>query len=227
MKTEYDVDFYKQIVAGSRKSANIIVPKVCEIVRPDSVIELGCGMATWSAAFLENGVNDLVAVDGPWVDQNAIQIDKSHFHAHDLRQPLDLGRKFDLAICMEVAEHLPIEMAPKIVAALAAHADTVLFAAAIPYQGGTSHINEQPQSYWAKIFKENGMAAFDAIRAKVWNDKEIEIWYRQNTIIYSKSGLHIPVEPVLDVVHPEMLAYYVSGWRGFARIGRRLLKGER
>ncbi len=222
MKTNYDKDFYKQIVAGSRKSADIVVPMICDYLKPESVLEIGCGMATWSASFLEHGVMDIMSVDGPWVDPKSLQIDSKFFHPHDLRNTFDAGRRFDVAVCMEVAEHLPESMARNIVSALARHADTVVFAAAIPFQGGTDHVNEQPQSYWAALFAEHNMGWHDAVRPKIWDNRNVELWYRQNTLIYSSKKLDLPVESILDVVHPEMIAYYLSDWKGILRAGKRL-----
>lgn len=222
MKSNYDSKFYDQIIHGSRASAAIVVPMVCSHVKPRSVLEIGCGMATWSAAFLANGVNDVLAVDGPWVSPDALQIDRQYFRSHDLREPFDPGRKFDLAVCMEVAEHLPEAQAQNIVSVLTTHADSVLFAAAIPFQGGTDHINEQPQSYWAAHFAKRGFKHYDFIRSKIWSNKDVELWYRQNTIFYSSKEWQFQNDAILDVVHPEMLSYYLSSWRGIFRAGRRL-----
>lgn len=222
VKSSYDSDFYKQIVSGSASSAAVVVPQICNALGPSSVLEIGCGLATWSAAFVEAGVSDVVAVDGPWVDSASLRVEPSRFVPHDLRTPLDLGRRFDLAVCMEVAEHLPHDMADSIVDVLTTHADTVLFASAIPFQGGTDHINEQPQSYWAAKFLSQGFKCYDSIRAKVWHDQSVEVWYRQNTLIFSRNELPLKSDPVLDVVHPEMLAHYVKDWRGLVRTARRL-----
>lgn len=67
----------------------------------------------------------------------------------DLTQPLSLGRKFDLCVSMEVAEHLPPSRADSFVADLVGLAPVVLFSAAVPEQGGTNHLNEQWPDYGA------------------------------------------------------------------------------
>lgn len=223
MNVSYDQKFYKQIAEGSEKSANIVVPLVCDMVKPNSILELGCGVATWSSAFEKNGVSDITAIDGPWVDTASLKISADKFMPHDLRQPLAIERKFDLAICMEVAEHLPEDMAQIIVDLLTENADTILFAAAIPFQGGTDHINEKPQSYWAAMFKERGYICYDAIRPAIWENNDIEFWYRQNTLIFSKNPLNVEQNPILDIVHPEMLLYYAEGWKGVLRASKKLL----
>ena len=69
---------------------------------------------------------------------------------------------------------------------LCALADTVLFAAAIPFQGGAGHINERWQSWWAQKFSENGYDPFDVLRRDIWGRRDIAWWYKQNTILYVK-----------------------------------------
>ena len=94
--------------------------------------------------------------------------------------------RFDLAISLEVAEHLEPQRSDSLVRDLCALADTVLFAAAIPFQGGAGHINERWQSWWAQKFSENGYDPFDVLRRDIWGRRDIAWWYKQNTIFYVK-----------------------------------------
>src|SRR5262249_14104781 len=88
----------------------------------------------------------------------------------DISKPLDCERRFDLAICLEVAEHLPSDCAADLVTNLCNAADVVLFSAATPGQGGTRHINEQRPSYWSHLFSRNGYRCLDAIRPIIWTE---------------------------------------------------------
>ncbi|MDW8444469.1 MAG: hypothetical protein RML45_09315 [Acetobacteraceae bacterium] len=125
--------------------------------------------------------------------------------------PIDLDRRFDLALSLEVAEHLPPERAAGFVADLVRLAPAVLFSAAIPLQGGTNHVNERWQAFWAGLFASHGYRAFDVIRPRVWDDPRVEPWYRQNTVLFLADG-HPETERVakaerdaprpLSVVHP-------------------------
>jgi hypothetical protein len=124
---------------------------------------------------------------------------------------LPVGRRFDLAICLEVAEHLSQTAAEKLVKFLTGHADRVLFSAAVPCQGGTHHINEQWQSYWAEIFVACGFDAFDVVRPRIAGNREIEYWYRQNTVLYVKCGSDLAttltgsaMPKALDYILPEL-----------------------
>jgi hypothetical protein len=145
-------------------------------------------------------------VDGAHVAHAA----KVPFVAHDLEQPLpDLGRH-SLAVCLEVAEHLSPGRAQSFIADLCRLSDVVLFSAAIPGQGGTGHVNEQPPQYWAGLFEQQGYAVSGYLRWLIWDDDRVENWYRQNLLIAAKNpGRQHPgllwgtaaAEPV-HVVHP-------------------------
>jgi hypothetical protein len=43
-------------------------------------------------------------LDDHYVDQDAILIDKSKFQSMDLREPLELNRRFDIVIKMEITD---------------------------------------------------------------------------------------------------------------------------
>ena len=96
------------------------------------------------------------------------------------------AQPFDLVICMEVAEHLPHARGPSLVAELASLGDAVLFSAAVPFQYGTNHVNEQWPEYWSILFRSQGLECFDPLRAELWNDPEVDWWYAQNALMYAR-----------------------------------------
>jgi SAM-dependent methyltransferase len=166
----------------------VIVPLVVERLRPRSVVDVGCGLGTWLAVFMENGVADVTGVDGDYVYSSRLEIPAERFVAHDLSTPLSLDRRFDLAVSLEVAEHLPADRAAIFVGSLTALAPFVLFSAAIPLQGGTNHVNEQWPEYWAALFGHRGFLPVDCVRREVWGDENVEWWYAQNTLLFVEEG---------------------------------------
>ena len=106
---------------------------------------------------------------------------------------LDSTQKpFILAQSLEVAEHLDSKYAQNFINLLTSLSDIILFSAAIPYQGGTHHINEQPPLYWANLFAKNDFVCFDILRSRFWDNPNINSWYRQNILIYThKSKIDI------------------------------------
>ena len=131
----YDAAFFQRNAANSRLSAEAIVPLLLAEMPIQSAIDVGCGGASWAATFLNHGVPCVLGIDGDYVDHNLLEIPKDKFIAKNLDKPFDLGRTFDLAISVEVAEHLTPIRAPGFVADLTSLAPIVLFSAALPGQG--------------------------------------------------------------------------------------------
>lgn len=217
----YDRAFFDAQAPGSAASAAAIVPAVHGLLAPRSVIDIGCGVGAWLAEFERLGVAEVLGIDGGYVDRDQLAIDRARFVAHDLERPLPVvARRFDLALCLEVAEHLSPERGPGLVAELALFSDVVLFSAAIPGQGGEHHVNERWPSVWAGLFAEHGLAAFDPFRGLFWADQRVAWWYRQNLLLFARPGVlatapggaalrAVERRESLDVVHPERVAWLV------------------
>ena len=151
-RVQYDSGYFKVLDAAERASAAAIVPLVIALLQPESVCDVGCARGGWLAVFKEHGVGRVLGIDGDYVERDQLKIDESEFRAADLEQGLpDVGR-FDLAVSLEVAEHLAAESAGRFVDGLATLAPAVLFSAAIPGQGGRGHVNEQWPEYWRDLF---------------------------------------------------------------------------
>lgn len=183
---KYDAAFYKSIRRGSRSSAEELVPLIIEMANPRSVIDVGCGTGAWLSVFQNNGISDVYGIDGPHVRKESLEISSERFMHCDLMNPPCLDRMFDLAICLEVIEHIPADHAENMVDFLIGLSPLVLFSAAIPYQDGVIHINEQWPEYWVGMFRKKGYVAIDCLREKVWNNDRVEYWYSQNIMFFVK-----------------------------------------
>ncbi len=186
--TLYDSTFFASHQAESYRSARAFASVVTEALGPRSIIDVGCGVGTWLRAFSDLGVETFVGVDGDYVEPDQLLIPETCFVRQDLTAPLRLPDhvpgQFDLALSMEVAEHLPEAHAAAFVQTLTSLAPAVLFSAAIPHQGGTHHVNEQWQTYWALLFEAEGYAAVDYLRPRLWGDPEVAFYYAQNALLY-------------------------------------------
>jgi len=228
--TGYTPDFYRTHRVGSRRSAAAIVPIVLDLVQPQSVIDVGCGLGAWLAVFAEHGVQDVWGMDGSYVDPKLLEIPSDRFLTADLRDPIRLSRRFDLVVSVEVAEHLPANRATTFVDSLTALGPVVLFSAAIPYQGGVDHLNEQWQDYWAELFSIRGYVPIDCVRPRVWRNEGVEWWYAQNVILYAEREC-IRGEPrlqaayeatrlqPLSIVHPRKYLWLID-WLHMVRVLR-------
>jgi SAM-dependent methyltransferase len=140
---------------NSSATANIIVPWLIERYKPRAVVDFGCNVGWWLKAFVDNGVTDVLGIDGDnMIPEFCLSL--HDFVVADLTKPLNLGREFDLALCLEVGEHLLPESAETLVRSLTRHVDLVFWSAAPPGQGGYNHVNEQPGEYWEELFKKQG-----------------------------------------------------------------------
>ena len=224
----YDDEFYEIIRLGSKSSARVVVPILKELVGPRSVLDVGCGIGTWASVWLENGVEDVLGVDGSYVKTSLLDIPLDNFQVADLTRPLDLERRFDLATCFEVGEHIPADSAETLVRTLVKHSDVVAFSAAVPRQGGLNHINLQWPSYWAEIFMKFGYRLYDPLRSLIWDNGNVEWWYRQNALLFVaetsplSSKLTPPNGPV-DIVHPELLETWARPAEKFLALRKKLV----
>jgi SAM-dependent methyltransferase len=180
----YDDLFFSYIESGALRSARRIVPLLAATFPVHSVVDFGCGRGAWLRVFAENAVEDVLGIDGPYISQSELLIGAERFRAADLCAPIELGRRFDLAISFEVGEHLPETAAPRFVHTICRHAPIVAFSAAVPGQGGEHHVNEQPYTFWRDLFAGEGFRLFDWIRPHIAGDGQIEPWYRNNALLF-------------------------------------------
>lgn len=184
MSDLYGEQFYQSIREGSARSAAVVVPMVIDLVHPESVVDVGCGTGAWLARFQQCGVRQVLGLESSPIGAHLADIDPSRIRRVDVSRPFHLERTFDLAMSLEVAEHLPEESAAGFIQSLTALGSVVLFSAAVPGQTGTGHINEQWPSYWVRHFAEHEFTVVDCLRDRIWNDPRIEWWYRQNLLLF-------------------------------------------
>ena len=186
------------------ESPSLVVPIINSLLEPKSVVDFGCGLGTWLKVFKDSGIDNLLGLDGDWIDRSKFEASViGSFKEVDLEKEIKLEKKYDLAISLEVAEHLHKDSASIFVENLINASDIVVFSAAVPMQGGQNHINEQPLTYWINLFNEYGYKFNDIIRGRIWNMEKVFWWYKQNMVVFSKHDLNItPIYPI-NILHPE------------------------
>jgi SAM-dependent methyltransferase len=214
----YDSAYYAEIASTARPSADVIAPILFERFRPSTILDVGCGSGYFLDAFRDLGARETTGVDAPFGEAATVRRHGHKFVPVDLQSArLKLNRRFDLVLCLEVAEHLAPEQGPRLVEDLVQHGDVIAFSAAIPGQSGHGHINERPQSYWASQFADHGYQPHDVVRLRVWNDQRVDWWYAQNLLVYTPEPSTDPLP--LDLVHYKLNPHVmpIRSWEPSAR----------
>jgi 2-polyprenyl-3-methyl-5-hydroxy-6-metoxy-1,4-benzoquinol methylase len=208
-----------EVAGQKRASQESILSFVSSFRALKSVVDFGCGRdAKWLHTARKLGVAEIRGYDVPGIPLAELGLAPAEYLGVDLTKEVKLERKFDLAISLEVAEHLPSSAARTFIQSLTNASDWVLFGAAVPYQGGRAHVNENWIEYWAKLFEHAGFVCYDILRIKFWHDASIIYYYRQNTCLYVKSGFdqslasrgYVPSARPPSLIHPDLYLKAVS-----------------
>ena len=169
------------------KSAKIILPILFNHYKPNSIIDVGCGIGTWLKAAKELGINKFVGIDGNEIEEDFLLVSRKYIKIDNLETHKNINNeKYDLAISVEVAEHLHNNCSVHFVKTLTSYSDVVLFSAAIPYQEGEHHINCNPPQFWVDIFKKYGYDCYDFRNDLMNMWEKVNPCYSQNILLFAK-----------------------------------------
>ena len=150
----YDDRFYDDADPAATALYLRLVDSLVELRSPESVVDIGCGTGLMLRRFAEYGV-DIHGVEG-----SRAAIRRSGLGARVVRANLERGvpalGRFDLCLCVEVAEHLRSRSAPALIDGLTRLSDLVVFTAAAPGQSGVAHVNLRSREHWSSFFADHG-----------------------------------------------------------------------
>jgi len=215
MPIDYDHAANHHSLEGPRAA----LPVLFSDALPKSLLDVGCGIGTWLKVALDLGIIDVLGLDGVAIPEDALHIPTVVLQQRDLTQSWSLGRQFDAALCLEVAEHLAPAHGCLLLDALTQHAPLIIFSAACPGQDGQHHVNCQWPAYWQALFNERGFRCEDTFRPQLWDDTRIEPWYRQNIFLAQKDRASAGREPRLRaLVHPAIFASGLENLRAVTEL---------
>lgn len=172
-------------------------------LQPASVLDVGCGPGVYLVPFKPDAL--VLGVDG--APEGGKALEAGEFERVDLRDNwwptfekrddtwvFSPTKNFDLALCIEVAEHLPPDRADYIVDLLATSADNVFFSAARPGQVGTMHFNLQPREWWQAKFAARGFELHplnDELQAALWGNEHVRRvqWLLHNSFLVTRKAV--------------------------------------
>lgn len=184
----YSKEYFEELIHYEQKTASVFARIILEHVKPKSLIDIGSGVGIYLKAFYDLGINDCIGYDG---SAHAVSdaLLPGRIMLHDLRRPLRLKRRYDLCLCIEVAEHLDGRYAPLLINTLVSLSNRICFTAAIPGQGGLHHVNEKPHEYWIDLFGRKGFTLRKGLTNQIrreMTEAEVVWWIPQNLMIFEK-----------------------------------------
>ena len=152
----YSTSFYEDGgFTRTQFSAQVISNWIQRNLKPKSVLDLGSGAGYYLREFTKLDIE----VFGLEASPTGVNLSGSNVLAlsYDLRRPVHLSKRFDVVMCVEVAEHIPKSSSSVLVKSICSSANNfVIFTAAPPGTPGSDHINCQPEQFWFTLFNSNG-----------------------------------------------------------------------
>jgi len=192
-KPMYDANFFKSL-EKYRPIYHFLADIITTHLKPRSVIDWGCGCGYLLEKLLMNGITDIHGIEGskevvPFIPESLIPF----INIADVLLCDSAG--YDLAISIEVGEHLKEKDSAKFVNNICNSADKYIWwSAAQIGQNGTGHINCRPLSWWEKVFEEVGLFEPDweltyQIKQEMLKNNLLVLgynWLHSNLIIWRK-----------------------------------------
>lgn len=123
-----------------------------ELIKPESILEFGCGVGWYCKYFSDNGVKTVHGIEPETMDPNNFLNDGCEQFAFDVTsqdEPEGIHDKYDVVWSLEVAEHIPHEHHKAVFDYLAnKEPRIVVFSGARVGQGGHGHVAERPEEEW-------------------------------------------------------------------------------
>lgn len=220
MKKKDDaVRYIHHVHVHNSDAPNEIVSILLHLFKPQSVLDVGCGIGTFLKRFKMEGVPEILGLDGPWVDKELLfqNIAPSEFIEQDLSKPWTLKTTYDLVLSLEVAEHIEPEYADTFIRNLVSSGKIIIFSAAVPDQGGQNHLNEQWLSYWKEKFLKHDFIIHDVLKPLFWNNPHIFFWYKQNMVVVTHKDFMFQnpmvYNPLENTIHNEMFTFRINQFK--------------
>ena len=197
----YNLEIYNRAFFEGNQQEGVrmapwFVPLLQNVFDFHSLIDVGCGTGHYLQYCLNCGIGDVLGLEGSPAAFADLLVDKRYVVMHDLRLPYTVGRRFDLAISVEVAEHIDKLYASNFIKILCDASDTVALTAAKPGQGGTAHVNEQGEEWWVEKFRRFDYG-FDStttqmLRRGIRQAREagnfVTRWFESNIMVFRRRG---------------------------------------
>jgi hypothetical protein len=189
---KYPNSFYSSVSKRAIESSEIVGRVLQEVINPLSVIDIGSGEGIWLSTMSRffPDAKALTAIDlQSHESQYFLELASSNPNFRFIERNFELNctlpdERFDLAICLEVLEHLKKETAERLVSEITKGTSLIVFSAAMKGQGGTGHINEHSIEYWVKLLEFHDYVPLDVFRKELAKNASVPDYYKQNMLLF-------------------------------------------
>jgi len=186
----YNKKFYDDILAVDKetKSSEKLAKAIKLYLKPKSVIDVGCGIGIYLKPLDLSGIS-CFGIEGSSIARKYSVFNKNRIIVADVTRKLNINKKYDLALCIEVAEHIPKKTSSILIGNLTSLSNIILFTSAPPGQGGTDHINEQKPQFWINLFNKKNFVFDKEKTEQIKNfliQKKCIWWIPANMMIFKK-----------------------------------------
>jgi SAM-dependent methyltransferase len=156
-----------------------------------SVIDFGCGTGDLLYPFEEKGI-EVLGIDASKANRDHCKINEGNFFLFDIRNAYKAKKKYDLCLCLEVAEHIEEKYSGVLITSLAQSSSTIVFTAAPPGQEGLNHVNLKTHDWWIRKFEGVGFnfdrPLTEQLKQEMTKIPGIRDWYIKNLLVF-RSGV--------------------------------------
>jgi len=190
--TKRDINyFYDDDFASTSLRDKAWAENFCDIIlktfNPKSVIDFGCGTGDLLHLFEKKGT-EILGIDGSRANRNHCKINKDNFLLFDIRNKYKSKKKYDLCLCLEVAEHIEERYSDILINSLARSSPNIVFTAAPPGQEGLNHVNLKPYDWWIRKFEginfKFDKSLTEYLKREMTKIPDIHAWYIKNLLVF-------------------------------------------
>lgn len=194
----HDVNYYNRYADGMGYDSPMMRIQSARIsgflksmFSPKTHIDVGCALGLLVESMRSVGINSCGIDFSEYAIQNAPFVVRPHVSLGDIAN-FTSERKYDIATCIEVMEHIPEEQSGKALDNLCALSNVIYFTST-PYDTEEeTHVNVRETEEWDLEFKNRGYVSFAGVthytipwgRTYVKSGEEIDL---QERIVYSKT----------------------------------------
>ena len=132
--------------------------QIIEQYNPRKVIDVGCAKGFLVSLLRDKGIEAFGIEVSEYAISEVRDDIRKYCNLVSILESSEINKlgRYELAVCIEVLEHLPKEFAEEAISNLVGLSDNILFSSTPDDHEEESHVNVQPPQYWISLFKKFG-----------------------------------------------------------------------